>query len=297
MFFVALRGIDLKPEQKTTIDGIETDLEKLGDEHKDLAAKLTNDVADGVAAGKIDHKKTDADVKDISKAVEGTVPGIQDAVTKLYKTLDADQRKKLVDNMQAQAEEMKQHMGEHEHGGMGMEHGMMGEHGGPPPGAGPAGAAPGVGPAGAPAAGAPPAGGPGMMHGGMGHEHEHEMGGHEGGPGMHGPMLEKLSADLGLTPEQKEKLRTKLEAYMKTQQAQMKTRMAASEKHMKAISDAFVGDKFDAKKAGVGTQAPTMAKEMASAKVTFAETVLGVLTPDQRTKFADHIRAMAQDKD
>jgi Spy/CpxP family protein refolding chaperone len=297
MFFVALRDIDLKPEQKTAVDGIESDLEKLGDEHKDIAAKLSTDVADGVAAGKIDHKKTDADIKDLGKAVEGTIPAYQDAITKLYKTLDADQRKKLVDNMRAHAEEMKQHGMMGEHGGMGhggMEHGMMGEHGGPP-GAGAAGGPPGAGPAGAPAsgaAGAPPAGaGPGMGHG-MGHE------GHEGHEGdMHGMMLEKLSTDLGLTPEQKDKLGKKLDAYMKTQEAEMKARMAAQEKHMKAIGDAFAGDKFDAKKVGVGTQAPTMAKEMATSKVTFAETVLGVLTPEQRAKFADHIRAHANDMD
>ncbi len=58
--------------------------------------------------------------------------------------------------------------------------------------------------------------GPGMGGPGMGHE----MGGpgmhHEGGPGMehgmgpegHGPMVEHLAAELGLTPEQKEKLKT-----------------------------------------------------------------------------------------
>ena len=297
----------LKPEQKTAIDGIEGDLEKLGDEHKDIAAKLSTDVADGVAVGKIDRKKTDADIKDLGKAVEGTVPGIQDAVNKLYKTLDADQRKKLVDNMRAHAEEMKQHgmMGEHggmEHGGMehGGPHGMMGEHGGPPPGAGPAGGPPGAGPAGAPAAGAagapPPAGAPPGPGGGPGMGHGHE--GHEmGGPGMHQMMLEKLSTDLGLTPEQKDKLGKKLEAYMKTQEAQMKARMATAEKHMKTIGDAFVTDKFDAKKAGVGTQAPTMAKEVATSKVTFADTVLSVLTPEQRAKFADHIRAHANDMD
>jgi len=106
-------------------------------------------------------------------------------------------------------------------------------------------------------------------------------------------MLEKLGAELGLTQEQRDKLKTKLEAQMKADQAQMKARMAASEKKMKAIGDAFVGDKFDAKKAGVGTQAPEMAKTMATKEVTFAETVLSVLTPEQRTKFAAELREHA----
>jgi Spy/CpxP family protein refolding chaperone len=292
MFFMGLRDVDLKPEQKTAVDGIEADLEKLGDEHKDIGAKLTNDIADGVAAGKIDHKKTDGDVKDISKAVEGTIPQIQDAVTKLYKTLDADQRKKLVANMQANAEEMHEHgmhegMGEHGmHEGMG-EHGMH-DHGGPPMG-GPAASPPAGAPAAGTAAGASGApGAPGMGPGhGMGHE------GHEG----HGPggMFEKLSADLALTDDQKTKLHTKLEAQMKAEEAQMKAKMAANEKKMKAMGEAFSGDKFDAKKAGVGAQAPEMAKTMATGKVTFAETVLSVLTPEQRTKFADDLRQHASE--
>ncbi len=77
----------------------------------------------------------------------------------------------------------------------------------------------------------------------------------------------------------------------------MKARMAAAEKHMKTIGDAFITDKFDAKKAGVGTQAPDMAKTMASAKIGYAETVLSVLTPEQRAKFADILRQHAGDKD
>ena len=110
-------------------------------------------------------------------------------------------------------------------------------------------------------------------------------------------MLEKLSAELALTPEQREKLRTKLEAQMKAQEGAMKAQKATSEKHMKQIGDAFEGDKFDAKKVGVGQHAPEMAKTMATNHVTFAETVLGVLTPEQRAKFATHLREHAGDRD
>jgi len=124
LFFAGLRSVDLKPEQKAAVDSIEADVDKLGDQHKDSGAKLLNDIADGVAAGKVDHKKTDADVRDITKAVEASVPGIQDAVTRLYKTLDATQRKTLVAAMREHAEDM------HEHGMMMGEHGMGGhEHG------------------------------------------------------------------------------------------------------------------------------------------------------------------------
>ena len=106
-------------------------------------------------------------------------------------------------------------------------------------------------------------------------------------------MLMMLSEELGLTDEQEGKLRTKLDAQFKTQQAAMKTRMAAMEKHLAALAIAFESDTFDAKKAGVGAQAPEMIKAMANDRIKFVEIVLGVLTPEQRAKFADHLRKHA----
>ena len=106
-------------------------------------------------------------------------------------------------------------------------------------------------------------------------------------------MLMMLSEELGLTDEQQGKLRTKLDAQFKTQQAAMKTRMAAMEKHLAALAIAFESDTFDAKKAGVGAQAPEMIKAMANDRIKFVEIVLGVLTPEQRAKFADHLRKHA----
>jgi Spy/CpxP family protein refolding chaperone len=111
-----------------------------------------------------------------------------------------------------------------------------------------------------------------------------------------GPLM-KLSEELSLTPEQKDKLKPKLEAQMKAAHAAMKTKMEAVHKHMEAVGTAFEGDKFDAKKAGVGTQAAEMVKAMATAKVQFVETVLAVLTPEQRSKFAAHLKEHANDMD
>src|SRR5262249_19089070 len=148
-------------------------------QHKDQGSKLATDLADGVAAGKIDHAKVDADVRDLSKAIAATKPGVQDAINRLHKTLDPAQRKKLVETMRAKGEEMREH-------GMG-EHGM-GEHG---------------------------------MGGMQGKPGEHGVG--EGGMEGHmGPL-----ADLGLTPEQKDKIHVKLEPQMKAQQAAMKDNMTA----------------------------------------------------------------------
>ena len=263
LLIASLSSVELKPEQKSAVDGIEADLEKLGEQHGESGKKLSEDVADGVAAGKIDHAKTDADIKAIVKAVEATQVGMQDAANRLHKELDPDQRKKLVETMREKGKEMREHgmghggPGEHEH-----EHGQGAADHGPGPG----------------------------PEGHEGHEGEH-------GHGMEGHMMDKLADDLALTPEQREKIHTKLEAQMKAKEGTMKAKMAESEKHMKAVGDAFETDKFDAKKAGVGAQAPDMAKGMATERVTFVETILAVLTPDQRTKFAAHVKEHAGDPD
>ncbi len=262
MLMNTLDSLDLKPEQKTAVDAIEADMEKTGEAAKDPKAKLEGDVADGVAAGKLDHKKTDADIKALADAVAATEPQMQDAMNRLYKTLDADQRKKLIETMREKGKEMKEHMAEHEGKGPGHEHDGKG----------------------------PMAGGKEHEHDGKGPgmDHEHEM--HEG-------MMGKLFDDLALTPEQKTKLHTKLEAQMKADHAANKLKWEEMEKHMDAVGTAFEGDKFDAKKAGVGTHTKEMVKAMATQKVQFVETVLAVLTPEQRAKFADHLKAHANEEE
>jgi Spy/CpxP family protein refolding chaperone len=277
MFMASLDSLVLKPEQKTAVDGIEADLLKTHEAAKAPREKLEGDVADGVLAGKIDHAKTDADIRALTAAVAGTQPSVQDAMNRLYKTLDVEQRKKLVEVMREKGKEMHAHgFGEHEHEG-GHEHEGKGpghEHEGKGPGHEHEGKGPG-----------------GMEHGGPG--------GMEHGPGgmEHGGPLMQLGDALGLTAEQKEKIHVKLEAQMKARHTAMKDKMAAAEKHMAAIGDAFVSDKFDAKKAGVGTQAPEMVKAMASMRIEFVETILAVLTPEQRAKFAAHVREHAAEEE
>jgi Spy/CpxP family protein refolding chaperone len=110
----------------------------------------------------------------------------------------------------------------------------------------------------------------------------------------HETHLKMLSESLGLTAEQVEKLKAKTRVVMKTQMATMKTNRGAMQKHMKAIGDAFETDKFDAKKVGVAEHASDMAKTMAKHRIAFVEAVLSVLTPEQRSKFAEQVRAHAE---
>jgi Spy/CpxP family protein refolding chaperone len=266
MLFMELSQVGLRPEQKTATDAIDKDLEKLGDATKEQKALLVSDVTDGVAAGKLNKAKIDADVKKLVQAAASTTASVQDAMTKLHKTLDAPQRKKLIELLQAKVKEHQEHamgaMAEHGMGPKGEHEGPKGEH-------------------------AEHAMGPKGEH--EGPKGEHHMGGHR--------PIELLTEQLGLTPEQRDKLKTKLEATMKAGQGDMKAHMAAMQKMMKTLGDAFESDNFDAKKAGVGEHAGDMAKLMATSKIRFVEAVLSVLTPEQRAKFAEHIRQHAGDDD
>ena len=281
--------VGLSAEQQKVVDAIETDLEKQADALKEPHAQLINDLADGVTAGKLDKKKIDADSKKLMQAGDATVKTVQDAANKLHQTLDAAQRKKLSELLLAKVDEMHAH-------GMGPMHG----HG--------PGGEPGKGPKGEPGAPPPPPkaeqgevgkgpkGEPGAGHKGLDeHAGHHGPDRHEmGHPGMNPQAgLEKLSELLGLTQEQHDKLKTKIEAMSKSQTGSMKAEHEAMQKHMKAIAEAFATDKFDAKKAGLGEQHGDMMKSMVKSRMDFIEAILSVLTPEQRTKFAEHIRQQA----
>jgi Spy/CpxP family protein refolding chaperone len=268
VFLDSIDSLDLTAEQKAQVEPIKADMVKHGEVTKDPRTKLEADVSDGVNAGKIDHAKTDADIKAMAAAVAATQPAMQDDMNRLHQALTPEQRKKLVETI---AEKAK-HMHEHEHEGMDRDHSPMTvkDKGG----AGPADHA---------------------------HEHETKGGGHMGEDPMHGGpgmgmgmgeegMLSKLTEALALTPDQKDKLRMKLDPMMKSQHMAMKDKMMAGEKHMMAIGVAFSSDKFDAKKAGVGSEAPDTVKTIATAKVQFVDTVLSVLTPEQRPKFLAQLK-------
>jgi len=130
-------------------------------------------------------------------------------------------------------------------------------------------------------------------HGMAMHEHGHAHGAPDAKAGEHEHQdpLAKLGEDLSLTPEQSSKIRAKVDALVNAQRAAMKNKMAASQKQMEAVAAAFVTDKFDAKKAGIGTQAPELVKTMVTERVQFVQAVLPELTPEQRPKFAAHIQA------
>lgn len=266
LFLSSLDSLTLSAEQKPTIDGIQGDLAKHTEVAKEPREKLQADVAAGVSAGKLDQAKIDADIRAMSAAVAATQPAIQDDLNRLHQALTPEQRKKLIETTREQGKQMHEHgmtmhahggEHEHEHGGKGGEHEH--EH----------------------------------EHGGKGGEHEHE----HGGKGMWQGPLNKLAEELSLTPEQAAKIQTKVEALVKTQQAAMKSKMTATMKHLEAVGTAFQSDKFDAKKAGVGAQAPDLVSSIATERVQFVQAVLSVLTAEQRPKFLAHLQAHQAEMD
>jgi len=130
-------------------------------------------------------------------------------------------------------------------------------------------------------------------HGMAMHEHGHAHAAHDAKSGEHEHQdpLAKLGEELSLTPEQSTKIRAKVEALVNAQQAAMKNKMAAAQKQMEAVATAFITEKFDAKKLGIGTQAPELVKTVVTERVQFVQAVLPELTPEQRSKFAAHIQA------
>jgi Spy/CpxP family protein refolding chaperone len=113
--------------------------------------------------------------------------------------------------------------------------------------------------------------------------HEAEPGGRE-----HGGRLAELTKDLSLTPEQVEKIGAALKASAPGVRAHFRDQAM---KRLEAFEAAFVADKFDsgALRAGSGDDGH-FAAHGSKRLLHFYQTVLPLLTPEQRAKLADHLR-------
>ena len=115
--------------------------------------------------------------------------------------------------------------------------------------------------------------------------HEAEAGGRE-----HGGRLAELAQELSLTPDQVDKI----SAALKPAHAGLAGKFDPKkvEAHMDAFATAFVGEKFDAKSVTAnanGHLATHGGKRMA----VFYQTVTPLLTAEQRTQLAEHLREHA----
>jgi Spy/CpxP family protein refolding chaperone len=98
-----------------------------------------------------------------------------------------------------------------------------------------------------------------------------------------------LAEELGLTPDQVDKVRSSLHASA----ADVPHRLDPKEidAHLNALASAFTSNTFDAKSLSTGQSASAhLAGAGAARMVHFYEAVVPVLTPEQRTKLAEHLR-------
>jgi Spy/CpxP family protein refolding chaperone len=109
----------------------------------------------------------------------------------------------------------------------------------------------------------------------------------------HGGHLGKLAKEVGLSPDQVEKIRASFKSSMGGGHFDRKE----GEEHLKAFGKAFASDPFDAKTLTTGTAANAhMATWGVTRMARFYEAVTPALTPDQRTKVAEALRRHANYK-
>ena len=116
-----------------------------------------------------------------------------------------------------------------------------------------------------------------------------------GGPPS-GGHLQALTAELGLTPDQIEKIRANESAAAK--ESPVKPDPQKIEAHLQAFGAAFRGDTFDARSLSTGAGANAhLASWGATRMAIFFESVSPVLTPDQRAKLAERVREHAEHRE
>jgi Spy/CpxP family protein refolding chaperone len=110
-----------------------------------------------------------------------------------------------------------------------------------------------------------------------------------------GTHLAKLTETLSLTPDQVDKISKALAADVP---AKPDNDPKAAEDHINAFATAFVADKFDPKALATPATAAAghMARHGGARMARFYEAVVPVLTPEQRTKLAAHIKERLNDQ-
>jgi Spy/CpxP family protein refolding chaperone len=118
----------------------------------------------------------------------------------------------------------------------------------------------------------------------------HANGDEAAGPGSPGgEHLGTLAKELGLSPDQVEKVRANIAAAGKT--SPVRPDPQAVEAHLQAFAAAFKGDPFDAKSLTTASAASShLASWGATRMAHFFESLNPVLTPDQRAKLSERLR-------
>lgn len=113
-------------------------------------------------------------------------------------------------------------------------------------------------------------------------------------PDAQGGQLGRLATELGLSPDQVEKIQASFQSSMISVPA---LDQKAGAEHLRAFDRAFAGDAFDAKTLPTGAAVNAhIAAWGATRMASFCEAVAPVLTPDQRDRLANSVRRHANYK-
>lgn len=260
-FEKSLAEVDVRADQKPALEQIRADLKAQRAPMREAHKQLQLALADGVAAGAIKDEALAAPLKQIEQASASFEASMQASLNKLHATLDAGQRKQLV-------EAMRPHHGDKAKMGEGEGEGKGGE-------------------------------GEGKWEG---RKADREARGEGRGPGKgeHGghARMEKLTKELALTDDQVRSIREGFKAEMGGARPAFAEHDKGGEKgagreKMRALAQAFEGESFDAAALGVGKEMPEKARQAAAHEAHFVSRLVPVLTPAQRVKFAEILRAKA----
>jgi Spy/CpxP family protein refolding chaperone len=228
---LSLDALGVSPDQKAAIDKIHADLLTKLEPARAAEQALHTTLADGIAAGGIDHAKADAALAQVSAAAAGAHDATADALDQLHAALTPEERGALADKLvahwqvwqKATADEQRDPSGQPRKGG----------------------------------------------------------------------RLAPLAAEIGLTPEQIDKIHAALASSSASAPAFDGQEIDV---HVRAFADAFRADSFEAKTLAGATADAHLAGAGAARMVRFYEAVDTALTADQRTKLAAVLREHASTK-
>lgn len=251
----ALNELELRADQKSTIEGLLADLkqDKAGSTHRDLDRALASEVR----SGKLDDAAFASQLASIEKEATERATKTHTALNSLHETLDTEQRSALVAALKQK-----------------VEAGPRAERRGT--------SEPGV---------RAKRGGHSGMRGDRRAMHGAANGMHDGLPNMHGGFARGVGGierQLDLSAEQRDQLRA---ARDKAPKPDFEKSMGEMKNKVGAMLDAFAKDDFDAATVMGSQDVAGRAKQATQMRVEHVRSVLAVLTPEQRVKYAELLEA------
>jgi Spy/CpxP family protein refolding chaperone len=111
---MSIKDLDLSADQQAAVAKIRAELVSKMEPARAAGKDLAITLADGVAAGKVDRPKVDVAINKVATQAQGLHEASLTGLNQLHAALTAQQRAKLVDNVQAHWERWKEAQGRDE---------------------------------------------------------------------------------------------------------------------------------------------------------------------------------------